>query len=192
MSKNTIKIHEIQASSEDALSTQLSFGVEWLKKALEEDLFPTQNESSTLSLEISSQMNGDEVLVRGTGEAKLTLCCSRCLEAAPYEFPLEFDLLFAPRAKEPKVRDGEILLRTEELDLDFFDGEEIDLDRVAEEQLVLALPPYPLCKEDCKGLCPICGKNRNEEACACQPEQTIDPRLAKFANIRLPDKEGNQ
>jgi uncharacterized protein len=191
MLKNTIKIHEIVASAEGSFTSSLRYGEDWLKETLGDDLFPTQ-EDPFVTLEITAQMNDDEVLVRGSGEAQLNLCCSRCLEVAPCEEELSFDLLFAPRAKEPKVRAGEILLRTEELDTDFYDGEEIDLDRISAEQLVLALPAYPLCKDDCKGLCPICGKNRNEEACACQPEQTIDPRLAKLANIRLSDDEANK
>lgn len=186
-----VKLHEIMAAKEDEISLSFSHNYEWLKDALGDDLFP--NQAAHLQVETTAQMNGDEVLVRGQGEAKLSLCCSRCLEEAPQEISFSYDLLFAPRAKEPKPKNGaEILLQPEELDVDFFDGEEIDASDVAREQLVLALPLYPLCKEDCKGLCPTCGKNLNEGACACKPEQTIDPRLAKFAHIRLPDNKGGK
>ena len=58
----------------------------------------------------------------------------------------------------------------------------IDLGEVMREQFFLALPMKPLCRPDCKGLCPICGANRNRQQCECR-EEWVDPRLAGLKNL---------
>jgi uncharacterized protein len=51
------------------------------------------------------------------------------------------------------------------------------------EQFYLALPMKPLCREDCKGLCPICGVNRNRETCSCRSEW-VDPRMEALRKLK--------
>ena len=58
----------------------------------------------------------------------------------------------------------------------------IDLGEVMREQFFLALPMKPLCRPECKGLCPICGANRNRQECGCR-EEWVDPRLAGLKNL---------
>jgi len=72
----------------------------------------------------------------------------------------------------------------EDLDLFAYDGEKIDLEPLLREQFVLAVPYAPLCSEDCKGLCPQCGIDRNTSSCNC--EKPIDPRLAALKGLKLP------
>jgi uncharacterized metal-binding protein YceD (DUF177 family) len=67
-------------------------------------------------------------------------------------------------------------LTDDDLDLYGYDGEEIDLTPLFRDQVVLAVPFAPLCSEDCKGLCPQCGVDRNLETCDCKPP--VDPRWA--------------
>lgn len=74
-------------------------------------------------------------------------------------------------------------LSDEELDLYSYEGESIDLEPLLREQLILAVPFAPLCREECKGLCPQCGIDRNQERCTCTPP--IDPRLAALRDIKL-------
>lgn len=74
-------------------------------------------------------------------------------------------------------------LGDEDLDLYGYEGEEIDLAPMLREQLVLAVPFAPLCTEACKGLCPQCGGDRNQEACDCEPPG--DPRLAALKNLKI-------
>jgi len=69
-------------------------------------------------------------------------------------------------------------LQKEDLDKEFYDGEVIDLDAIIQHQIILAIPFYPLCREDCKGLCPHCGINKNQETCQCSDKEFIDPRLS--------------
>ena len=85
----------------------------------------------------------------------------------------------------PTPREGpERQLSEDDLALSFYSGEEIDLAPLFTEQVILTLPTRALCREDCKGLCPRCGVNRNHETCECV-EREPDPRLAVLRNLRV-------
>ena len=71
-----------------------------------------------------------------------------------------------------------------EAEEDVYSGKEIDLDPILREQLLLALPGYPVCKDDCKGLCPVCGANLNDRECGCD-RHVPDPRWAGLKNVKL-------
>ncbi|HVV87748.1 MAG TPA: DUF177 domain-containing protein [Kofleriaceae bacterium] len=75
-------------------------------------------------------------------------------------------------------------LATDDLDVFGYTGEVVDLEPLVREQFILAVPFAPLCKEDCAGLCPQCGVDRNVETCAC--EKPIDPRFAALQGLKLP------
>ena len=71
------------------------------------------------------------------------------------------------------------------------DGDVIDLRHLVRDAVLLDLPLAPLCRDDCRGLCPLCGTDRNEAACECQP--ATDPRWATLDELRfmdLPDDVG--
>jgi uncharacterized protein len=74
--------------------------------------------------------------------------------------------------------------RLDDANQESFDGKTIDLDPILREQVLLALPMHALCREDCKGLCGMCGQNLNEATCGCEPKG-MDPRLAALKNIKL-------
>jgi len=69
-------------------------------------------------------------------------------------------------------------LQKEDLDKEFYDGEIIDLNAIIQHQVILAMPFYPLCREDCKGLCSQCGINKNQETCQCSDKEFVDTRLS--------------
>ena len=106
-----------------------------------------------------------------------TLACSRCLE--PYAMPLDmhFDLLYTAEPEDDD-RGGETRVDEDSFTEVHFDGAKIDLDSLLSEQIYLALPLKPLCREDCRGLCPRCGVNLNAGDCGCPAEKAPDPRLA--------------
>jgi uncharacterized protein len=62
-----------------------------------------------------------------------------------------------------------------DLIVSIFDGETLDVDELVREQLLLSVPDYSLCREDCQGLCPVCGANRNSKQCDHQ-DADVDPR----------------
>lgn len=123
----------------------------------------------------------DKFRLVGTVRTELELVCSRCLE--PYRLPVDaaFDQRYLPLGE--KANDGEIEVQENDLETSYYRDDQIDLDELLREQFYLALPMKPLCREDCKGLCPQCGTNLNTGTCAC--EQTWqDARLAALEHLR--------
>jgi uncharacterized protein len=98
--------------------------------------------------------------------------CSRCLASYPFENSEDFSLVLR---KRPALGSGEIALHSEQLDEYFYDDPVIPVEPIAEERIQMAVPMKPLCREDCRGLCPECGQDRNLTACGCVVE-TDDPR----------------
>lgn len=144
-----------------------------------------------LTGEVCSVVDG--VLVRGVLGADLWLQCARCLEdvavqifadvAELFSDPLQVDRLEAEaRGAQPRKL-GPALEGAIEEGYQLTD-DAIDLDALVRDALVLLVPCQPLCDSACKGLCPVCGVNRNEVECACQ-ETTIDQRWAVLENLRL-------
>lgn len=90
----------------------------------------------------------------------------------------------AAGAEAPAAGDVELGMELAEDDLDLYgyEDEEVDLTPLFRDQVVLAVPFAPLCREDCKGLCPQCGADRNQETCDCKPP--LDPRWAALQNIK--------
>jgi uncharacterized protein len=131
------------------------------------------------------QKDREKVRLVGRLTTELELPCSRCLE--PFRVPVDVpvDLLFLPAsgATEARGTDDDRQLSDEDASVSFYEDETIDLGQVMREQFYLALPMKPLCREDCKGLCPVCGINRNTATCSCQPEW-VDPRMDALRRFR--------
>jgi uncharacterized protein len=106
--------------------------------------------------------------------------CSRCLTAYPFHEDDGFSLLLYPRVKQPE---GEVELAREELDVLYYDDPVVPLSPIAEERLQMALPMKPLCRPECRGLCPRCGKDLNQGPCECTTE-TVDPRWEALRNLK--------
>jgi uncharacterized protein len=106
--------------------------------------------------------------------------CSRCLAPYPYESEEAFTIVLLPR--RPAV-DGEVALQKNDLDVSFYDDPTVSVVPIAEERVQMAIPMKPLCREDCKGLCPRCGQDRNVSTCNCSLEET-DPRWDALRALR--------
>jgi uncharacterized protein len=130
----------------------------------------------TVALQIDP--DGAEVFVHGNVAATVPQTCSRCLEAFPARVSAPVDVRLVPR---PATGDS-VELGADDLDVDFYQDDQLDLARLLETETTLGLPMKPLCREDCRGLCPVCGGNRNAEACACRPQAT-DPRWAALRGL---------
>jgi uncharacterized protein len=122
-----------------------------------------------------------DIRLRGRLEAGLELQCARCLEPVPQEIAREFELLYRPLGADAG-RD-EISVTIAEAEIGYYQGDGILLEDVLREQVLLALPLKITCREDCKGLCPHCGKNLNEEQCSCAVALE-DPRWAALKDVR--------
>lgn len=133
--------------------------------------------------------DGQKVRLVGRVAATLELECSRCLE--PFQVPVNapFDLLFLSDADSAQaVRGDEQEVREDDVGVSYYKDEVIDLAEVIREQFYLVLPMKPLCREDCQGLCPVCGANKNRETCACQNEW-VDPRMEPLKRLKQTDRK---
>jgi len=111
------------------------------------------------------------VFVSGDADAPTVLQCVRCLCDVPFRLRPLFQLTLQPKKKDAAKSPGEYHeLHREEMDENFYSGEEIELGELVREQLLLAVPAYPLCRTDCRGLCPYCGTDRNQTVCRCAEE----------------------
>ncbi|HEV2914071.1 MAG TPA: DUF177 domain-containing protein [Pyrinomonadaceae bacterium] len=131
--------------------------------------------------------SGQEVRLQGTVTARAEVDCDRCLKAVSFPVETEFDVTYVPASEY--YSDATAELQEEDLSLSVFDGEAIDVDDLVREQVLLAMPPRLLCGEQCKGLCPVCGVDKNATECACQSSE-IDPRWAALALLKQEQKDG--
>lgn len=122
-----------------------------------------------------------DIRVVGKIAGKFELPCSRCLEPVAAEVKNDFDLLYRPLKAGDQGE--EISISEAETEIGFYQGDGIETADVVKEQVLLALPVKALCKEDCKGLCPHCGKNRNTSQCHCTEERS-DPRWSALSGLR--------
>ena len=124
---------------------------------------------------------GEAVTVLGRIRADGTVACSRCLDDVEWTVDESFAVEYRWPASTPT--EDEVGLDEDDLDVSFLEGNELDLLELAAEQILLALPMRILCDEDCAGLCPTCGANRNRPvACECPPE--VDPRWQALAGLK--------
>jgi len=122
----------------------------------------------------------EEIRVRGGLTVELEGECGRCLEKAEFPLKSNFDLFYRPAESVEDA--GEKALREGEIEIGFFAGDGLDLQEILREQVLLALPMQRLCREGCKGLCPICGVDRNERTCSCVAE-IVDERWAALKKL---------
>ncbi len=123
----------------------------------------------------------DQYRLVGTVKTTLELPCSRCLEAFQLPVDSQFELRYQPHAQN--TGEGEREIEEDDLTTAFYENEEIDLGQLMQEQFYLALPMKPLCREECKGLCSVCGKNLNRDTCDCKHDWD-DPRFAALRELR--------
>ncbi len=119
----------------------------------------------------------DHIRITGKIEGRFEVSCHRCLK--PVELPLNEQVDIFLIAEEQDSVDEEKELEREDLVYEFFDGEVIEIDQLVAEQIFLALPVKVLCSEECKGICPGCGANLNDEKCKCK----VDDRKSPFAKL---------
>jgi uncharacterized protein len=123
----------------------------------------------------AAQTGSRGVHVTGEVGARVVLDCRRCLEDVPRDLDVELDLLFDPGVEKEGDEEQVYLLEAE--------ADVLDLAPAIREQLLLEVPPYPLCREDCRGLCPRCGIDRNETSCDCTLTEP-DPRWDALRDLK--------
>ena len=134
------------------------------------------------SAELVAHSEG-EVRIRARYTVEISAQCDRCLGRA--RFPLEgsFDLFYRPMSFIAK--EEEIEIDEGETEIGFYESGGLELEEILKEQVLLSLPMQRVCSEDCKGICPVCGRNRNETECDCHTVTEGDERWGALRKLEL-------
>jgi uncharacterized protein len=155
----------------------------------DEDMLPLDGELMLRNLhgQVRFTRTASGVLADGTASGTVEMACIRCLNPAMMPITMEFQDEFHSRIE---VNTGEVLPTPDEEDPFYIsDSHMLDLGEALREYALLALPMQPLCRPDCKGICPTCGVDRNVELCNCG-EQGGDERLAVLAALLNQNQTG--
>ena len=124
----------------------------------------------------------EEVQVSGSLTTTVETPCARCLKPVLLPIKAEFSERVVTAVSWRAEEQHE--LASEDLNLSVFDGETIDLDELVREEIELATPVQAFCREDCKGLCPVCGVDWNLTSCECGTQE-IDSRWEQLKDLRF-------
>jgi len=127
------------------------------------------------------RLSGNEVFVNGHIDARAQVECDRCLQPVEAPVTADFALEYIPGSEYASSEVAE--LTEAEMSVSVFDGQAIDVDEIVKEQILLAVPTRMLCREECKGICPECGIDKNKGECQCVTDD-IDPRWAALKNLK--------
>lgn len=170
-----ISLHELELRS-------VRFDVEVRPGEIDYDSRITQ--STVLKSEGTAQLlshSMGEIRVQGSLNVTVQATCDRCLEATSFPIENQFDLVYMP-ATEANAG-GEDEIDQAGIEVGFYEGSRLALNDVLREVVLLALPMQLICTEACKGICPVCGQNRNQCDCGCHAE-VADDRWSKLKNFR--------
>lgn len=109
--------------------------------------------------------NIKDIRLVGSLSTRLELACARCLDPVTLPVARSFDLLYRPQGVD--AGHEELSVTDAEAEIGYYTGDGLLLEEVLREQVLLSVPIKAVCREDCKGLCPQCGKNLNLGACSC-------------------------
>jgi uncharacterized protein len=134
-----------------------------------------------LDVRATAELVDGQIRIYGNLHTRVELVCARCLDTVVEEISRDFDLLYRPMATISS--DQEVHLNLDDTEIGFFEGDGLFLADVLAEQVNLSLPMKVICRSDCRGLCPHCGANLNNEECRCE-KHSGDPRLAPLARLK--------
>jgi uncharacterized protein len=122
-----------------------------------------------------------EIRVEGDLSVVLDAVCDRCLEAIGFPIEHHFDLVYVPA--DEAVAGGEQEVGQAGIEIGYYEGGQLAVEEMLREVALLALPMRVVCSETCKGICPVCGQNRNQCDCACA-RQAADERWSQLRSFR--------
>jgi uncharacterized protein len=123
----------------------------------------------------------EDIRLRAGYQGNFEMPCARCLDPVAYRLEENFDLLFRPNGADADT--PEHAISTSDTEIGYYEGGRLAVEDVLREQVLLSLPARALCQQECKGLCPSCGRNRNTEVCDCDRSQ-VDARWTALADLR--------
>ncbi len=135
-----------------------------------------------VTVTLNVQKVGGRVIVSGGFSCSVELQCGCCLEPFATGVESDFYVEYQP-VTAFDTEEGEHELCASELDVALYEGDEIDLTEQVKEQVLLGIPMNPVCSRSCKGLCPVCGVNRNNQDCGCSTA-AVDSRLRVLMKLK--------
>ncbi len=166
-----IRVSEIPREGMDVVAGR---GKAWVPKTLEGmDPYPLQSCRMT-SAGLNLSLEGRDLFVDGSFVVEGEAMCDRCTEPFAVRLERAFHEVLIPREQGPAGA-ANVELHESDLEIAFYDGAGIEVNDIFWEQVALALPAKLLCREDCRGVCPVCGANRNREECSCPVEASSGP-----------------
>ncbi|MBI4509084.1 MAG: DUF177 domain-containing protein [Deltaproteobacteria bacterium] len=184
--ENPMIVH-LREIPRDGLRLEFDLSGDFAREALVET--EAEADSARLHAEAELEKILPNVSLRGHLRGEVTIPCSRCTAPARLDIDVPLRMIFVPRGEgEGEATPGEPEIEgepaEEDLDLATYSNDRLDLGQVLREQLLLQLPIAHLCRDDCKGLCPQCGKDLNEGPCGCPPASK-DERWAALRQVKL-------
>jgi uncharacterized protein len=173
-----IRVEDVKESGR---SLEFPEGVEELNELLAHSKPVDYQFAGEASVRVSYYRLGEDLFFDGHVVTTVSGTCGRCLESYPFEIDRPFSFLLKP-AREGATPAA--IAQQEDRSLGFYVGDEVDLSPLLREEMMLSLPTRPLCRDDCPGLCPQCGRNRSTGSCECADEW-LDPRLAPLRALKL-------
>jgi uncharacterized protein len=133
----------------------------------------------------------DFIRVKGHLDTRIRQACGRCLETFDTPLKSRFTLDYSRQIPQDVHKAGAegIELTADQIGVVYFEGEEIDFADAIQEQAILAIPFNPICKPECKGLCPRCGNDLNAGSCHCG-DPSPDGPFAVLKDLKLQLKKG--
>jgi len=122
-----------------------------------------------------------DIRLQGQLQVTVSAPCDRCLEPVSQPIRSPFNLVYVPASEA--AEGGEEEIDDAAVEVGFYEGNGVQLNDVLREVVLLALPMQLVCNENCKGICPVCGQNRNQQACACHTT-AADDRWSKLKDLR--------
>ena len=167
--------YKIKDIDEAGLDLSVPVSQAWLTSELSETSVGLGEDG--LRFEGRLEPAGEGYLLRGTLHGTLTASCARCLETAPIAIDSPLAINFVEDAESDEDELGDDVLP--------FEHGAIDIAPPIRDEILLAMPMSPICREDCAGICPTCGGNRNLTPCDCEKQAIETSKLAALAKIKL-------
>lgn len=166
-----VKISEIPREGLDVVNAR---GKSWIPGILEEmDPYPLRT-CRLISAGLLLSLQGRDIFADGSFVAEGEASCDRCTEPFTVRLEKEFQTILVPIDQGP-TGSTNVELHEEDLEIGFYGGSGVDVGDIFWEQVALSLPVKLLCREECRGICPQCGGNRNREECSCPEGKNTGP-----------------
>lgn len=172
-------IFDLRTAFEQPVDLDFTLSPEWWKA--DEYDSPIIGLDRAVHVHMHIKRLGERYLVEGKISGGLILRCDRCIEPFHFDINTEFRLFLMHHPMNVKE---EVELGKDDMFVVFVSEDEIELDDIIKSEIYLSVPMKTLCKEDCAGLCPLCGENLNKIRCNCRKE-TGHPAFLKLKDLKL-------